>query len=143
MKFQEVLRKLGLGFGFFKMMHDIVKDVQKQVESFLVLFLWDPLDISVDTHTVLEEDLHESWIRVERLLEDCNRSWVAKLEKDAFNITFGNSDWLGTEDLLSRREYIVEGLLILFPCQTLYKESDLKSGLESGSILYELEDLFE
>jgi hypothetical protein len=69
------------------------------------------------------------------LLQDGYRSGVAELEKDAFNVILGNSAWLDTQDLLGRREYFVELLLILFSCETLLKVSDLKSGLEFGTVL--------
>ena len=95
------------------------------------------------SYAVLKEDLHQSMIRVERFLQDFNRSGVAELPKDACKVTLGNSAWLGTQDFCGRREHVAEVLLILLPCETLYKVSDLKSGLKFNSFYYELEDPFE
>ena len=95
------------------------------------------------SYAVLKEDLHQSLIRVERFLQDFNRSGVAELPKDACKVSLGNSAWLGTLDFCGRREHVAEVLLILLPCETLYKVSDLKSDLEFDSFHYELEDPFE
>lgn len=77
------------------------------------------------------------------MLQDSNRSGVAELEKDAFNVIVGNTAWLDAQDPFGRRKYFVELLLILYSCEILLKVSDLKSGLEFGTVLYELEDFLE
>ncbi len=76
------------------------------------------------------------------MLQDGNRSGVAELVEDTFNVILCYTGWLGTQDLLGRREYVFE-LLLIFPCETLFKVSDLKSGLEFGSALHELENLLK